>query len=398
MLKNYTDAQNIYNKAISSGQSGSDYALYQKGIIAGVTGNTGQKISLLQQLSNQYPQSSYNNEADYQIAATYMVNEQYNLAIPYLQKVINNPDDPNVPKALLQLGLADFSLNDQQGAISSYQKVVTQYPNSPQANDALQSLRTLYINSGQPDAYLNFLKSIGRTVTISAEDSITYAAGESSFGNNQYASAITQLNNYLNQFPTGQFLLPAHFYLAESYFNQKDYNNALPNYSFVLSQSTSLYSERSASQAAWISFYPNKNYQQSLGYFTQLKQLSTSKENTLAALRGILRCNYELSQWPQVINSAQNLLQTPDISTDDQIVGNFYLARAQQQQSLYDSAIANYKTVAQMTKSELGAESRYFISQCYFAQNDLTDASNAAYDVIKNTPSYNYWVASAYIM
>lgn len=398
MLKNYTDAQNLYNKAISSGQSGSDYALYQKGIIAGVTGNTGQKISLMQQLSNQYPKSSYNSDADYQIAATYMTNEQYNLAVPYLQKVVNNPDDPNAAKALLQLGVADFNLNDQQGAISSYQKVVTQYPNSPQANDALQSLRTLYINGGQPDAYLNFLKSTGRTVTVSAEDSITYAAGESSFGNNQYASAITQLTNYLNKFSNGQFVLPAHFYLAESYFNQKDYNNALTNYAYVLSQSASLYSERSASQAAWISFYQNKNYQQALVYFTQLKQLSTSKENTLAALRGALRCSYQLSQWPQVSTSAQNLLQTPDISTDDQIVGYFYLARAQQQQNEYDSAIANYKTVAQMTKSELGAESRYFISQCYFAQNDLTNATNAAYDVIKNTPSYDYWVASAYIM
>jgi TolA-binding protein len=398
MLKNYTDAQSLYNKAIASGQPGSDYALYQKGIIAGVTGNAGQKLSLLQQLSSQYPRSSYNSEADYQIAITYMTNEQYNQAIPYLQKVINNPDDPNAPKALLKLGLADFNLNNQQGAISSYQKVVTQYPNSSQANDALQSLRTLYVNSGQPDAYLNFLKSTGHTVTISAEDSITYAAGESSFGNNQYASAITQLNNYLSKFPSGQFVLPAHFYLAESYFNQKDYANALTHYAFVLSQSTSLYSERSASQASWISFYQNKNYQQALGYFTQLKQLSTSKENTLTALRGILRCNYELSQWSQISASAQNLLQTPGISTDDQIVGYFYLARAQQQQNEYDSAIVNYKTVAQMTKSELGAESRFFISQCYFAQNDLNNASNAAYDVIKNTPSYDYWVASAYIM
>lgn len=398
MLKNYTDAQNIYNKAIVSGQPGSDYALYQKGIIAGVTGNNDQKLSLLQQLSNQYPKSNYNSDADYQIAVTYMTNQQYSQAVPYLQKVVSDPNDPNTPRALLKLGLAQSNLNNQQGAIETYQKIVTQYPNSSQSNDALQSLRTLYINNGQPDAYLNFLRSTGHQVTASAEDSITFAAGESSFGNNQYTSAITQLNNYLTKFPDGQFVLPAHFYLGESYFNQKDYANALTNYAYVISQSSSIYSERSASQASWISFYQNKNYQQALGYFTQLKQLSTSKENTLTALRGILRCNYELSQWPQVSTSAENLLQTPDISTDDQIVANFYLARSQQAQNQYDSAIANYQTVAQMTKSELGAESRYFISQCYFAQNNLTAANKAAFDVIKNTPSYDYWVASAYIM
>lgn len=398
MMKDYQHAQTLYNSAIASGQPGSDYALYQKGIISGVTGDNSQKVNIMQQLSRQYPASSYSSDADYQIATTYMAEEQYAQAIPYLNKVIAQPHNPDAPKALLKLGLAYYNMNNQSQAIETYKKVVTEFPNSPQANEAVQSLRSLYVSAGNPDAYLDFLKSTGHSVSASAEDSITYAAGESSFGNAAYAAAITQLNNYLSKFPQGRFILNAHFYLAESQYNQKDYPNALTNYAYVLSQGNTQFDERSAAQAARISFYQNKDYSRALEYFSRLKQLSTSKENTLDALRGILRCNYELSQWPAVAGSANDLLGSTNISTDDQIVGHFYLARAQQTQNKCDSAVINYQIVAQMTKSELGAESRYYIGECRLSQNDLKGAETAAYDVIKNTPSYDYWVASAYIM
>lgn len=398
MLKDYGNAQSLYNKAIASGQPGSDYALYQKGIISGVTGNNPQKVTIMQQLSRQYPTSSYSNDADYQIATTYMAEEQYAEAIPFLNKVIAAKNNPNASKAMLKLGLAYYNMNNKGQAIETYKKVVTEFPNSPDANEALQSLRSLYIAQGQPDAYLSFLKSTGHSVSASAEDSITYASGESSFGNSDYSAAITQLNNYLAKFPQGRFVLNANFYLAESQYNQKDYSGALTHYAYVLSQGNTPFNERSAAQAARISFYQSKDYTRALEYFMQLKQLSTTKENSLDALRGILRCNYQLSQWPSVATSAYALLGAPNISTDDQIVGHFYLARAQQTQNQCDSAVINFTTVAQMTKSELGAESRYYIGACRLTQNDLKGAETAAYDVIKNTPSYDYWVASAYIM
>lgn len=398
MMKNYAKADELYNKAIASGVPGSDYALYQKGIISGISGNNAQKLSLMNQLSQTYPKSTYSNEADYEIAATYMSEEQYRQAIPYLQKVSQDPANPNAAKALLKLGLANFNLNNRQAAIDNYKMVIQKFPHSSQAEEALQSLRNLYVNSGQPDAYLAFLKSTGRTVNPSVEDSITYAAGEASFGSSQYATAITQFNNYLDKFPQGRFALQAHFYRAESAYEQKEYDQSLKDYDYVLSQGNSPFNEHAAARAARISFYQNKDYQNALKYYNRLKELSTNKENTLTSLRGILRSHYELQQWSQVQASANALLNASNISTDDQIVCNFYLGKAAQAQQNCDSAILHYEEVARMTKSELGAESRYYIAECKLHQNKLKEAENTAFDVIKNTPSYDYWVASAYIL
>lgn len=399
MLKDYNNALNLYNKVISGRQQGADYATYQKGLIMGINGDYNQKVSLLKQLSQQYPASSFNTDADYEIAVTYINNQQYQEAIPYLQNVIKNePNSPDAPKALLKLGLAYQNLNDNNNALTYYKQVVTQYPNSPESNDALQSLRTLYISSGNTDAFLSFLKSTGKNINPSVEDSVTYAAAETKFGNGDYDGALTAFNNYLSKFPAGQFILNANFYKAECLYSKQDYTNALPAYEYVLSQGTNRFNERSALQAAKINFYQVKNYTKSRLYFQQLKDLATTKENSLEALRGLLRSDYQLQSWDEVKMAANNLLAADNISTDDQIVSHFYLGKAYQAGSNCDTAIAEFKKVASLTKSELGAEARYDIAQCNFLQNDFKAAEKAAFEVIKTTPSYDYWIASAYIL
>ncbi len=398
MLKEYNQAIQIYNQSIASGGPGSDYALYQKGIISGILGNNAAKVSILNQLSNKYPQSGYQNEANYQIGTTYMDEGNFRTAIPYLEKVANDPQNPNAPKALLKLALAHYNLGDHPSAADGYKQLIRKYPNTPQARQAMQSLSSLYVSDGQPDAYVAFLKSIGQTVNTSVEDSLSYAAGESSFGDSQYKRAVAQFNTYLTKFPDGRYALQAHFYRAESAYNQKDYDQALKDYEYVLSQGASAFNQHAALQAASINFYQDKNYTKALEEYQQLKQLSSSKENTLTALRGILRCHYELQQWQEVTTAAQELLAVQNISTGDQIVSHFYLGRAAQMQQDCPAAISQFQKVAGMTTSELGAESRYYIALCTFDQGQLKEAETAAFDVIKKTPSYDFWVTKAYIL
>jgi tetratricopeptide (TPR) repeat protein len=159
-----------------------------------------------------------------------------------------------------------------------------------------------------------------------------------------------------------------------------------------------LYAERSALQAANINFLQVKNYEKARNYYLQLQDLSTSKENSMTATRGLLRSNYQLKHWDEVSNYAEILLSSANISTDDQIIGHFYLGKSLQEANKLGEAIAEYKIVAGLTKSETGAEARYNIAACYLAQNELDAAEKAGFDVIKNTPSYQNWIAKSYIL
>ena len=398
MLKNYNQATALYNQAIANGGAGSDYALYQKGIISGITGNNTQKVSILNQLSSRYPSSGYQNDANYQIGLTYVNEGKYRAALPYLEKVAGDAQNPNAAKASLKLALAHAQLGDTQQATEQYQQLIRTYANSAEAGEAMTNLQSLYIQNGQPQAYFTFLKSIGREVNASAEDSITYAAAEASFANSDYANAIRQFNSYLSNYPNGQYAVKAHFYRAESAYAQKDYTTALQDYEAVLAQGTGMFSQHAAQQAARINFYEQKDYAAALKDYQLLQQTSSSKENTLTALRGILRSHYELQHWDEVKTAAQNLLALQNISTGDQIVSYFYLGRAAQMQQDCPTAMEHYQKVAGMTTSELGAEARYYIALCKYNQQDFKEAETAAFEVIKKTPSYDFWVAKAYIL
>ncbi|PSL30804.1 tetratricopeptide repeat protein [Chitinophaga ginsengisoli] len=399
MLKDYGKAMAMYDKIIANNQAGSDYATYQKSIILGIQGKTNEKVALLKQLGSKYPSSGFGNDADLEIANTYLAEEKYNEAIPYLENVLQKqPNGPNAPRALLKLGLCYFNKDNDDKAISYYRQVVEKYPNSPEANEALAAVKDIYVSQGKTDAYIALLRSTGQSISASAEDSLSYAAAETKFSNGDCAGATTAFNSYLQRFPNGAFVLPANFYKSECAYNNKDYTGALPGYEFVLTKNNSLYAERAALQAANINFYQVKNYEKSRTYYLQLQDLSTTKENTFAATRGLLRSNYLLKHWDEVNSYAEILLSSSNISTDDQIIGHAYLGRAEQEQGNYDEAIKEYKIAAGLTKSEIGAEARYNLAYCLLQKNDLAGAEKAGFDVIKNTPGYEVWVAKSYIL
>ncbi|RBL92101.1 tetratricopeptide repeat protein [Chitinophaga flava] len=399
MLRQFPKAIALYDRIISNNEPGADYATYQKAIILGLQGKQADKLALLKQLGNKFPSSGFSNETDMEIANTYLAQEKYNEAIPFLENVLQKqPNGVNAPRALLKLGLCYYNKDNDNKALSYYRQVVEKFPGSPESNEALQSIKSIYVSQGKTDDYLAFLKASGRTVSASAEDSLAYSAAEARFTNNDCAGAIIAFNSYIQKYPNGQFILPANFYKAECSYNNKDYTNALPAYEFVLSRNNSLYAERSALQAANINFYQNKNYEKARNYYLQLQDLATSKENSLASTKGLLRSNYQLKRWDEVSNYAEILLSAANISTDDQIIAHFYLGKAHKQAKQYANALAEFKTVAGLTKSETGAEARYDIADCYLQQNDLAAAEKAGFDVIKNTPSYEVWVAKSYIL
>lgn len=399
MLKDFPRATALYDRVIANNEPGADYATYQKSIILGIQNKSNEKINMLKQLASKYPNSNFNNEGDLEIANTYLADERFNEAIPYLKNVLQKqPNGPNTPKALLKLGLAYYNMDNDNTAMTYFKDVVQKYPNSSESTEAMESLQAIYVGQGKTDDYLAFLRSSGKTVSASAEDSISFASAESRFSRGDCVAAAPAFNTYIQKFPNGQFVLQANFYKAECLYMNKDYLNALPGYEFVLSKGSSPFLERAAQQAAYINFYHVKNYEKARTYYQQLQSLSTSKENTLAANRGLLRSNYQLKSWNEVNTYAETLLSGTNISTDDQIIGHFYLGKALQEGAKYDDAINEYKTVTGLTKSETGAEARYNIAACYLLKNDLAAAEKAGFDLIKNAPGYEYWTAKTYIL
>jgi tetratricopeptide (TPR) repeat protein len=398
MQRNYSTAKSMYQNVINNGLAQSDYALYQVALINGIN-NPAEKIRTFNTLTERYPQSDLVAESYMQIANAYMVQENFRDAIPYLNKILNiKSASAQYPKVYLKLGLANYNLNNNAEALNDYQKLVTQYPQSDEANEALDNMKNIYVEMGKPNDYVDFLKKSGKVISISEADSLTYAAAELQYTNNDCTDAINSFNNYLSKYPQGAYALNANFYKSECYSKNKDWQNAVTGYDAVVNQGSSPFAERAAYAAARIYYFELKDYKQSTVYFTKLLELATTPENQLEALRGLVRSYYQTKDFAQANNIANELLTKKGISTDDKAIANLVLGKSLQVNGQCNDAITAFKQVSAVNKSEWGAEARYETANCYYTLNQLSTAEKAAMEVIKVTAAYDYWVAKAYIL
>ncbi|HEU4473111.1 MAG TPA: tetratricopeptide repeat protein, partial [Flavisolibacter sp.] len=151
MGKSYAQARTMYDNVIKFSWPAEDYATYQKAVIAGISNST-EKINLLNTMTRKFPQSSLIGDANIEIANTYLSDERFREAIPYLNNIINATANSSLkPQAHLKLGIAYYNLNNNDGATAQYKQLLNSYPNSPEADDALDNLRTIYVEQGRPN-------------------------------------------------------------------------------------------------------------------------------------------------------------------------------------------------------------------------------------------------------
>ncbi|MBK7560296.1 MAG: tetratricopeptide repeat protein [Chitinophagaceae bacterium] len=398
MLKDYSKANVMYDNVIRLSWPAEDYATFQNAMLAGVKSPTN-KITMMNTMIRKFPGSSLVTDANLEIANTYMGNEKFREAIPYLNAIITGSGNESLkPQAYLKMGTAYYNIDDNADAIKQFKLLVEKYASSPEAEDALDNVKTIYIEEGKPEEYAAFMREAGRPISISSEDSLTYAAAEKQYDGQNMNGALAGFNNYLQKFPEGTYALEANFNRAEIYNSRKDWANALTGYESVAANAPNTFAERAVLTAARIYFFELKNYGQAEKYYAQLKQITASQENKLEAMRGLLRCQYKLEEWAAAAENAKELTAAKGSSADDKTLANMTIAKSYQVGGQYDLAIANFKLVVQINKAELAAEARYEIAHCWFLVNKLSESEKAAFETINKSGSYDYWVTKGYIL
>ncbi len=398
MLKDFTKANSLYESIINQALPQSDYALFQKAMIAGVKSST-EKIRILQTVSRQYPKSNLLNDTDMEIALTHIADEKFAEAVPFLNKVIAAKDAAALhPRAYLKLGLSYYNSNQNRNALTAYEQLIQKYPKSQESEEALGIIKAIYVEENKPDEYLALMKANGLNISVSEADSLSYAAALLQYEANDCNAAIKGFNNYLNRFATGAHAIEASYFRSDCYQKAKDWTNAVAGYEFVNSQGVNRYFERATLELARIYYFELKDYSNARKYFESLRTSAVGADNQLEALRGLVRSYYLLKDYTVANEAARELLTRKGISTDDRSVAFLVLGRSQQLANDCTAAIASFKSAAAINKSAWGAEARYASAQCQYTSNNLSAAEIAAMAVIKETGSYDFWVTSSYIL
>ena len=397
-LRDFVKSINMYDIVINNNLSFSDYALFQKAMIVGVK-NSDEKIVLMNSLKAKFPSSSLLLDSKMEIASTYIAEQNFSQAVPYLQDLIKNNGALRLrPVAYLKLGLAFYNDDQYEEALKTFKELIRQYPQSSETQDALSIVKDIYVEKGRSDEYLDLLKDNGINIGINEADSLTFVSAYKKFESADYTGSNSAFNIYLARYTNGMFRLDANYYNSIAYLKQNDFQGAIKGLCLINRQGLSPFYESATLELAKVYYFELKNYDSAKKYFHELMNNTTVAENQLEALRGFVRSCYQLNDYQTADTAAQTLLHMKNISIDDKAIAFLVTGKSQQKSGDCISALISFKSVSAINKSSWGAESRYETAHCYFELDDLKLSEKAAMSVIKETGSYDFWVTKSYIL
>ena len=398
MNSDFTKANAMYDNVVNNALPQSDYAMFQKAMIAGIK-NSANKINTLNTLLKQYPKSNLVADVNMEIAQTYIADEKFLSAVPYLTNILNDAEAGGLkPRAYLKLGLVYYNTDKYDEALANYQTLVQKYPQSSEADEATDIMKNIYVEIGKPNDYVEMMRRAGKNISVNEADSLTYTSAALKYNANDCNAALAGYKNYLSRYPDGAYVLEANYFSSECYNAAKDFENALVGYDYVNSKGLNRFFEKATLEAARITYFELKDYSKAKKYFESLTSGSVNQDNQLEALRGLVRCYYQLKDYAQANAAAKNLLTKKGISTDDKSVAFLVLGKSQQVNNDCAAAIASFKSCAAINKAAWGAEARYEIANCQFSMRSFAVAEKSALAVIKETGSYDIWVTKSYIL
>lgn len=397
--RNFAKALIFYNKAATANPATADYSLFQAAYVAGLQKNYETKISKLENLIEQFPKSDYVDNALYEIGRAWLMLENNPKAIITYQRLLEyKPTGDLARKAALETGMIYFNEKNYDKAIVAYKNVIAKFPGTEEANTALESLESTYIETNDVTTYLSYKKSIGLGTKTATEDSIMYIAAERQYMNANYPKAISGLKNYLNQFGSGgRYNTTAQYYLAEIYYISEDKTNALLSYQELLKTSGNQYNEEAALHCAEITF-DRKDFASALTYFKLLESVAQTAENKNISHLGTLRCCYFLNDHQSAVKIANDISADPHSPDNMKTEAIYIRAKAQLALNQYDEAIKDLKTLSSDTRTEFGAEANYLTANLYFNQGKMTDVEKTVLDFARKNTPHQFWLARSFVL
>ena len=397
----FAQAITYYSQVANLNAAGTDYALFQKGYALGLQHKYNDKIAVLKDLIKRYPKSDYADDGIYEMArAQLQLNDEHGAINTYEQLLASYPHSPLARKASLERAMLYRNLHLNNDAIAAYKKTIEKYPATEEAYTALDALQALYVEEGKVDEYVAYTKGLAKmnmTVTTK-EDSLLYASAEMQYMQADYKKAIVSLSNYISQYCAGgRYCTTARYYLADAFYRLGMNSEALAHYTILAEMNANPYQEEAATRVAEICF-DKADYNCALDAFYRMHTLASSQQKTNIARLGILRCSQRLGRHQAAIDIADQILSDTPVSDEDKVEATYCRAKAYIALGNWTKAQPDLKALANEVRTAQGAEAKYLLAQSYFQAKDYDSAETQIMEFTSMNTQQQYWLARALIL
>ncbi len=401
LQNNYEDAISFYDMAIANKSTESDYIHLQKAQIYDVQGKLYDRLTTLEDLIKNHPESEYEDDAVYEIGQALMDQQKQNEAYKVFYSIPQKYGEKSqyAQQSYLNMGLISYNSGDYQKAISHYNKVIQISNSKEDQRQALLAIEEIYLNGmNDPDGYFRYAdKSNSLDLNRYDKDSITYMVAYSAYKKSQYEKAISLFSDYEKQFSDGYKLNDAQYYSGECYSLIKRYSSALSQYEKLLSDAAGKHYHNALKKSALIAYNHSQDFDKAHTYYSKLIELNnadTNLEYVQSAFYSAIKINNEES----ILDHGRRLIKIEELSTTDKGTAHYHLAKAYHRRNDLDNAMVSYSKVITSVDNHYASESGYLLSKLYYDKGEYDKAETQAYTTTQNSAHYPLWTCKSLIL
>ncbi len=358
-------ALKTYKEAYEMNPQTGDYALLQQAMMQGHLGAPADKLSTLEKMIAQFPQSALRPAALTEKAQTLSASGKRDQAIKTYEGIADEYSGTQQGRnALLQLGILNANAGKIDRAISYYQQVITRHPSSAEAALAVQDLKSIYGERGEIELLNNFLEATTGAPQLDEVEKNAIAANgllrkaRAAKTPNERLSLASEL---LKKYPDADGAEEATAIMAKAQFDLGMTDRALESY-------------------------------------TNLENRASSASMRHTARMGILRSARDMGKSEIIITTSDNILKSSATAGTDLPEVKFIRAAALADQGRDKEAKSLRTELAKHPENLYGTRAAYDLAAAEFEAGNLAKAQTLVENLIDANPPHAYWLARAYVL
>jgi tetratricopeptide (TPR) repeat protein len=296
-----------------------------------------------------------------------------------------------VPAAMMRKGLVYYNGGERQNALQVFRDVASEYPDTDQASQAVQTAKLIYVDLGEVDTYAAWVKGLDFVEVSDLElEAASYEAAEKQRLEGNSQRAVKAYNSYLEQFPNGSRNIEARFNLAQLYFVQGESEKALPQFENVAESGTGEVAEQSLTRVCEI-LISTDNYPAAIPYLQRLEEVADIPQNRTFAQSNLMNAYFREKNYSNVLDYAVKVLDNPGLDARIRSDAQLMIARSAWETGDMGAARAGYKDLLDTATGEVAAEALYHSAYFEQEEGDL-EASNATIQkLVREYAAYRKW-------
>ncbi|PRY90910.1 tetratricopeptide repeat protein [Mongoliibacter ruber] len=397
--KKFSEAQNIFQRAIRENNDFIDYAYFRSGVVFNFQNRNDEAIQQMNNLINNYPSSLHLEDAIYQKSQINMEEMRYADARDGFGRLISSkPNSPFIPFALEGRAVANFSLQNYSATIDDYKRILENHPNSSNSEAALVGLQEALAIEGRSAEFSQYLTRFrGANPDNTSLQNLEFEAAKALYFDNSWQPAIQAFESYLRNYPQASNRTEAVYFIAESHYKADRKDLALENFYRIEREKDSNQRLRAVQRIAAIEM-ENKNYGKALAFLRESSKNARNQIEEYEANRGLMVAHFETETFDSAAFYSDKVIALGNVTVEAVPAAMLIKAKSLLKRGNTNQAELVFKDLIDEFKTVHGAEALFLLAEIQNKAGEFEKSNETIFDLSGPYSGYGYWYGRTFVL